>query len=201
MLAHLRGGGEFGPDWWRSGQLERRQNTFDDLYAVARALFARGLTTARQLAVYGVSSGATIAAAVAVQRPDLFGAAIAQAPVTDMFALVRDPITHMIAKLEDGDPDDPAMSQILRTWSPYQNVVDGTPYPAMLIDCDSNDPRCPTWHGRKLAARMQRATSSGRPVLLRVRTGAGRMAASEADRRTQQTEMLAFLADQLGLTI
>lgn len=198
-IAHVRGGGEFGPDWWRAGQLGRKQNGFDDLYAVAEDLVARGVTEPARLAVYGTSSGGTLAAVVAVKRPDLFRAAVPQVPLTDQFALVRDPLTWMIARLEDGDPTDPEWSRVLLSWSPYQNVVDGVAYPAVLLDCVSNEPRCPAWHGRKLAARMQRATSSGRPVLFRVRRSAGQRAVGEAAQNLQQAELLAFFVDQLGL--
>ncbi|MBK8597832.1 MAG: S9 family peptidase [Holophagales bacterium] len=199
VIAHVRGGGEFGPDWWRAGQLARKQNGFDDLYAVAEDLVARGVTMPGRLGVYGTSSGGTLAAVAAVKRPDLFRAAVPQVPITDQFALVRDPLTWMIARLEDGDPNEPEMSRVLLSWSPYQNVVDGVAYPAVLLDCVSNEPRCPAWHGRKLAARMQRATSSGRPVLLRVRRSAGQRAVGEAAQRLQQAELLAFFVDQLGL--
>lgn len=198
-LAHVRGGGEFGPQWWHAGRLTERQRALDDLYAVADDLVSRRITTPGHLAVHGVSHGGTLAAAAAVQRPGLFAAAVAQSPVTDLFGLTRDPITHMIAKLEDGDPNDPAMSHVLREWSPLQNVTEDIRYPAVLLDCSLNDPRCPPWHGRKLAARLQRATASDRPVLLRVRPTAGHAAAGEAARRARHAETLAFLADQLGL--
>lgn len=198
-IAHLRGGGELGPEWWHGGRLANKQNSFDDLYAVADDLVARGITTHAQLGVYGISSGGTVAAVAAVQRPDAFGAIAAQLPITDQFALVRDPITRIIARVEDGDPEDTTMSAMLRTWSPYQNVSDGVAYPAVLLDCGLADPRCPAWHGRKLAARLQRASSSGRPVLLRVRRNSGHQAVGEAARLQQQTELLTFLADQLGL--
>jgi len=199
VLAHLRGGGEFGPNWWRGGWQKQRQNTFDDLYAVAEDLCAREVTRPAQLGLYGISNGGKNAAAAAVQRPDLFAAVVAQAPLTDMFGLVRDPVAYMVAKMEDGDPCDPEMSKILRGWSPYQNVADGVAYPAMLIDCGLNDARRLPWHGRKLAARMQRATSSRRPILLRVRASADQAALTDAERHVQRSETLAFLAEQLGL--
>lgn len=200
VLAQLRGGGEFGPDWWRAGRLANRQNTLDDLYAVTADLCARGVSSPAQLGAYGVSNGGTIAAAAAVQRPDLFAAVIAQAPFTDLFGLVRDPIGLMVSKDECGDPAEPAMSRVLRAWSPYHNVIDGTAYPAVLLDCGLADPRSPPWHGRKLAARLQRASASGRPVLLRVRAGNGQAPVDEAARRLEQSERLAFLTDELGLT-
>jgi len=198
-IAHLRGGGELGPDWWRAGQLANKQNSFDDLYAVASDLIARGVTTHAQLGIYGISSGGTVAAVAAVHQPDRFRAVAAQLPTTDQFGLVRDPISLMIAKVEDGDPDDATMSTVLRSWSPYQNVAAGVGYPAVLLDCGLADPRCPAWHGRKLAARLQRATASGRPVLLRVRRNSGHRAVGEAAQVLQQAELLTFLADQLGL--
>jgi prolyl oligopeptidase len=198
-LAHVRGGGEFGPAWWHAGRLAQRQRALDDLYAVAHDLVVRRITTPGRMAVHGVSHGGTLAAAAAVQRPDLFAAAVVQSPVTDQFGLVRDPITHMIARLDDGDPNDPAMSHVLLEWSPLQNVVDDVRYPAMLLDCSLNDPRCPPWHGRKLAARLQRAAASGRPVLLRLRPTAGHAAAGEAARRSRHAETLAFFAEELGL--
>ncbi len=198
-LAHPRGGGELGPDWWHAGRLDNKPRAFEDLYAVAEHLCARGLTAPDRLGVYGISSGGTLAAVAAVSRPDLFRAAVPQVALTDAFGLVRDPISLMIAAAEDGDPRDPRASARLHAWSPYHNVKDGAAYPAVLLDCGAGDPRCPAWHGRKLAARLQRASSSGRPVLLRVRRNVGHRAVGEAARRRQQAELLAFLAAELGL--
>jgi prolyl oligopeptidase len=198
VLSHLRGGGEFGPPWWEQGRLQHKQNTFDDVFATAEDLIARGITTPRQLGVTGGSNGGVMAAVAAVQRPDLFRASSPEAPVTDLLARRRDPFT-MSATLDYGDPSDPAMAPIINRWSPYQNVRPGTDYPAMLIDCGANDPRCPPWHGRKLAARMQAASSSALPVLLRVRAGAGHGAVGHEDQTRQSAEILAFFAEYLGL--
>lgn len=140
-----------------------------------------------------------MAAVAAVQRPDLFQASVSQVPITDVLGRLRDPIS-MAATLDYGDPQDPVMAQVLRAWSPYQNIRDGVAYPAVLIDSGLNDPRCPPWHGRKFAARLQQATSSGRPVLLRVRAGAGHATVGRAAQRLLETETLAFLAEQLALS-
>jgi len=198
VLGHLRGGGEFGSDWWKQGRLEYKQNTFNDLYAVAEDLIARGITTQQQLGVTGGSNGGVMAAVAAVQRPDLFRASSPEAPITDLLGRVRDPFT-MAATLDYGDPSDPAMAQILERWSPYQNVEDGVAYPAMLIDCGANDPRCPPWHGRKLAARMQQANRGALPILLRVRADAGHGTVSKEEQMRQSAEVLAFFAEYLGL--
>jgi prolyl oligopeptidase len=195
----VRGGGELGLEWWRGGRRERRQRAFDDLHAVAEDLVSRGAAAPARLGVHGVSSGAQVAAAAAVQRPELFGAVVAQLPLTDPLALERDPVSLMVARVEDGDPRDPAMSPLLRAWSPYHNVREGVAYPAMLLDCSAADPRCPPWHGRKLAARLQAASSSGRPVLVRVRPSSGHRTVGAAARERQHAEQLAFLAAALGL--
>jgi prolyl oligopeptidase len=198
VLGHLRGGGEFGSRWWQQGRLEYKQNTFNDLYAIAEDLIARGITTSRQLGVTGGSNGGVMAAVASVQRPDLFRASSPEAPITDLLGRVRDPFT-MAATLDYGDPSDPAMARLLDGWSPYQNVRDGVAYPAMLIDCGANDPRCPPWHGRKLAARMQQASSGTLPILLRVRADAGHGTIGKDDQTRQSAEVLAFFAAYLGL--
>ncbi len=200
VLAHLRGGGEFGSQWWQEGRLKCKQNTFNDVYAIAQEVIRSGISSPRQLAVLGGSNGGTMAAVAAVQRPDLFQAAVPQVPITDVLGRLRDPIS-MAATLDYGDPLDPVMAKVLRAWSPYQNITDGVAYPAVLIDSGLNDPRCPPWHGRKFAAHLQQATSSGRPVLLRVRAGAGHGAVGRAAQRLQEAETLAFLAEQLALEL
>lgn len=200
VLAQLRGGGEYGTRWWEQGRMKLKQNSFNDVFAVAEDIIARGIATADRLGVIGGSNGGVMAAAVAVQRPDLFRASVPQVPISDILARVRDPIT-MVSTLDYGDPSDPEMAAIHFAWSPYQNIRDGVAYPAMLIDCGSNDPRCPPWHGRKLAARLQQASSNEHPVLLRVRAEAGHGPVGQEQRRRQSAEVLAFLADELGMAL
>jgi prolyl oligopeptidase len=200
VLAHLRGGGEFGSQWWQEGRLKCKQNTFNDVYAIAEEVIRSGISSPQQLAVLGGSNGGTMAAAAAVQRPDLFQATVPQVPITDVLGRLRDPIS-MASTLDYGDPLDPVMSKVLRAWSPYQNITDGVAYPSVLIDSGLNDPRCPPWHGRKFAARLQQASSSSRPVLLRVRAGAGHGAVGRGAQHLQEAETLAFLAEQLALTL
>lgn len=198
VLSHLRGGGEFGSNWWQQGRLKNKQNTFNNVYATAEDLIARGITTPRQLGITGGSNGGVMAAVAAIQRPDLFRASSPEAPIADVLGRRRDPFT-MAATLDYGDPSDAAMAQLLYGWSPYQNVKTGVDYPAMLIDCGVNDPRCPPWHGRKLAARMQAASSGALPILLRVRAGAGHGAVGHEEQTRQAAEVLAFFAEYLGL--
>jgi prolyl oligopeptidase len=201
VLAHLRGGAELGPQMWLDGRMQKKQNTFNDVYAIAEDLFARRITTASQLGAYGMSNGGVLVAAVTVQRPDLFRAGIAQVPLTDVLGSSRDLITHSIALLDYGDPHDAEMSEVLLAWSPCQNIKDGVNYPALLLDSGSNDPRCPPWHARKMAARMQQASVSPHPVLQCVRGGAGHGAVGIEAQRTQEADFLIFFADQLGLSL
>ena len=115
--------------------------------------------------------------------------------------LARDPISLAIATLDYGNPHDAEMSKVLRAWSPYQNVKDGERYPTLLLDSGSNDPRCPPWHVRKMAARMQQANAGSNPVLMRVRQNAGHGAVGAEAQHLQDADFLAFFADQLGLVL
>jgi len=148
-----------------------------------------------------MSNGGVLVAALVTQRPDLFRAGIAQVPITDVLGLARDPISLAIATLDYGNPHDAEMSKVLRAWSPYQNVKDGERYPTLLLDSGSNDPRCPPWHVRKMAARMQQANAGSNPVLMRVRQNAGHGAVGAEAQHLQDADFLAFFADQLGLVL
>lgn len=198
VLMHLRGGGELGPEMWHQGRLQHKQNTFNDVFAIAEDVIARGLSTPDMLGVIGGSNGGTMAAAIAVQRPELFRAVISQVPVTDPLARARDRIT-MSATLDYGDPRDPEMSEVLYAWSPYHNVRDGLSYPALLLDAGERDLRCPPWHVRKQAARMQPANAGPHPILMRVRADVGHGAGDVEGQRAQGADWLAFFIDQLGL--
>lgn len=197
-LAHLRGGGEHGTPWFEQGRMKLKQNSFNDVHAVAEDLIARGITASDRLGVTGGSNGGVMASAVAVQRPDLYRASIPVVPITDVLARVRNPIT-MVSTLDYGDPADPEMAEVIHRWSPYQNVRDDLAYPALLIDCGANDPRCPPWHGRKFAARVQQASTGDLPILLRVRADAGHGAVGKAQKIRQSADNLAFFAEHLGL--
>jgi len=197
-LPNLRGGGEYGSTWWVQGQLAYKQNTFDDLYATAETLIAAGVTSPDRLAVAGASNGGLLAAAACVQRGDLFRAVVALVPLTDMLRFPRDDYGREMSE-DYGDPEDARAAQVLRAYSPYHNVRRGTRYPATLVVCAANDIRCPPWHGRKLVARLQDATSGEAPILLRVWRDAGHLAATTAD-APRTAEWLGFVMAELGMT-
>jgi len=198
--AHLRGGGEFGREWWEQGRLRQKQNCYADLYAVAEDLIARGRTTSEQLAVSGGSNGGLMAGVAATQRPELWRAAIPRVPFLDVLGACREPFGRAAVVDELGDPDDADDAARLATFSPYQLVRDGTAYPAVYLDVGATDPRCPPWHGRKFAARLQEASSSEQPIFLRVWDNVGHGGATAKDAEiAQSTAWLAFVIDQLGM--
>ncbi len=195
IFPHLRGGGELGEAQWHDGRLERKQHTFDDLYAVAEALIADGVTASDRLGLVGASNGGLLAGAAVTQRPELFRVVVALVPLLDLMRHHRDPYVAEFA-VEYGDPGDPELGHVLLAYSPYHNVRDGERYPATLVVCGDSDIRCPAWHGRKFAARLQQATSSGRPVLFRVLTNAGHLSTVERSMH----EWLGFVMAELGMT-
>jgi prolyl oligopeptidase len=171
-IANLRGGGEFGEAWHRAGMRERKQNVFDDFAAAALYLGGAGLADPARIALVGGSNGGLLVAALATQRPELARAIVCLVPLTDM---LRFP-DFLIARLwiaEYGDPADPSDAAVLRAYSPYHNVRDGVPYPAMLIASAEDDTRVDPMHARKFGARVQAATASGLPVYVHVEPNAG----------------------------
>lgn len=198
VQANLRGGGELGEAWHRAGQLDKKQNVFDDYYAVAEALIADKIADTTTLAAHGRSNGGLLAAVAIAQRPDLFRAVVSSVPLTDMLRFDR----FLIARLwesEYGSPSDPTHFRWLHAYSPYHHVQLGTRYPGVLLTTAEGDTRVDPMHARKMAAALQHASASGYPVLLRTEIEAGhgqgkptRMVAEE------QADIYAFLLWQLG---
>ncbi len=171
-IPNIRGGGEYGEDWHQGGMLARKQNSFDDFIAAAEWLVGEGYTRPERLAAAGGSNGGLLMGAVLTQRPELFRAMVVQVPLLDMLRYHR----FLIARLwipEYGSPDDPEHFAWLRAYSPYHHVRGGTPYPAVLLATAESDTRVDPMHARKMAARLQAATASERPILLRLETKAG----------------------------
>jgi prolyl oligopeptidase len=154
VIAHIRGGGEFGTEWHLAAQREHRQRAFDDFIAVAEALIADGVTTAAQLGIRGDSNGGLLVAACMTQRPELFGAVVCEAPLLDMS---RYHLLHAGASWMDeyGDPDDPAEGAALAAYSPYHRVSADVVYPEVMFTTSTSDDRVHPGHARKMVAQMQ----------------------------------------------
>jgi prolyl oligopeptidase len=174
---------------------EHKQQVFDDFHAAGDWLVAQGLTTRELLAVRGGSNGGLLMGAAITQRPDLCAAVVCAVPLLDM---VRFHL-FLIAKLwipEYGDPDVADEFAWLYAYSPYHHVVDGTCYPAVLIETGEEDSRVDPAHARKFAARLQAATSCGgeHPVLVRIEAKAGHGVGKPAGRQADElADVLAFV--------
>jgi prolyl oligopeptidase len=202
-VANMRGGGEYGEDWHRGGMLDNKQNVFDDFIAAAEWLVDNGYTRPEKLAIQGASNGGLLVGAALTQRPDLFRAVLCGFPDVD---ILRFPYytrnNNAPALLEYGNSLVPEEFEFIRTWSPYQNVVDGTPYPAVMFTTGDLDTRVPPLGARKMTARLQHATTSGYPVILRYHPKAGHAGGRGVpmSRRIEDTAMeLAFVVQQLGI--
>jgi prolyl oligopeptidase len=198
-VPNLRGGGEYGEAWHQAGMLALKQNTFDDFIAGAEYLIREGYTRPARLAVAGGSNGGLLMGAVLTQRPDLFRAVVIQVPLLDMLRFHR----FLIARLwipEYGSAEDPGQFRCLRAYSPYHQVVDGTRYPAVLLATAESDTRVDPMHARKMAARLQAATASEHPVLLRLETRAGHGAGKPVSKVLDElVDTWSFIAMELGI--
>ena len=199
--ANLRGGGEFGEDWHAQGALTRKQNVFDDFQAVAERLIAEKYTDRDHLAILGGSNGGLLMGAALTQRPELYRAVVSLVGIYDMLRVELDP-NGLFNTTEYGSVKDPAQFKALYAYSPYHRVKDGTAYPAIFMATGETDGRVNPAHSRKMIARLQSATSSGRPVYLSINAHAGHGIGSALSIRVnQEADMYAFLFDQLGMKL
>jgi len=198
-VANIRGGGEFGETWHREGSLKLKQNSFDDFSACARRIMALGYATREKLALMGGSNGGLLMGAMITQHPDLARAVVSLVGLYDMLRVERTP-NGAYNVPEFGTVKDPDMFRVLHGYSPYHRVLDRTAYPSILMVTGENDPRVDPWHSRKMIARLQAATSSPFPVLLRTNPAAGHGRGTPlTDQIDEYTDMLVFLMRELGL--
>jgi prolyl oligopeptidase len=197
--ANLRGGAEYGEAWHAAGKLTKKQNVFDDFAAAARYLIDKKYTSPAKLAIEGGSNGGLLMGAELTQHPELFRAVVAYAGWYDMLRVEASPNGEFNIP-ELGSVSDPEQFKALYAYSPYHHVVDKTHYPAVLFITGDNDGRVDPMHSRKMTARLQAATSSNLPILLRTNSTTGHGAGSAQDARIQQeTDFFTFLFAQLNM--
>ncbi|MDN5762665.1 MAG: prolyl oligopeptidase family serine peptidase [Microlunatus sp.] len=201
VIANLRGGGEFGTQWYHDGRLDKKQNVFDDAIAVAQDLIGRGVTTAAQLAVEGRSNGGLLVGALITQRPDLFAAAVTGVGVLDLLRFHL--FTVGAAWTSDfGDPDDPSDFEAVLAYSPLHAITPGTRYPATLVLTGDHDDRVVPLHSHKFTATLQAAQAGEAPVLTRIETATGHGAGKPASLvAAEWADVLAFCAQHTGLVV
>ncbi|MEP7063120.1 MAG: prolyl oligopeptidase family serine peptidase [Betaproteobacteria bacterium] len=198
-VAHVRGGGEFGEDWHKAGYKSTKSNTWNDAIACAEWLIANKYATPSRLAIQGGSAGGIFVGRSITERPDLFAAALDQVPVSDSLRMEFS---------SNGVPNIPEFGSVkteegfkaLLEMSAYHHVKDGTKYPAVLVETGFNDPRVDAWEAGKMAARLQAATTSGKPILLRIDYDAGHgFGSTKKQRYAERADNFAFLFWQFGV--
>jgi prolyl oligopeptidase len=198
-VAHVRGGGENGQDWYKAGFKETKSNTWNDAIACAQWLIDNKVTSPARLAIMGGSAGGIFVGRSITERPDLFAAAIDDVPASD-FLRAEFSANGVPNIPEFGSVTTEAGFKALYAMSPYHHVKDGEKYPAVLVASGFNDPRVDAWEPAKMAARLQAATSSGKPVLLRIDYDAGHgYGTSKTQAYEERADMFAFLFWQFGV--
>ena len=199
VIANLRGGGEYGSDWYDDGRLDAKQHVFDDVIAVAEHLVETGVTTPAQLALHGRSNGGLLVGAAMTQRPDLFAVALPTVGVLDILRFHL--FTIGAAWMSDyGNPDDPHDFEVELAYSPLHNVREGTSYPATLVATGDHDDRVVPLHSHKLTATLQRAQAGSAPILTRIEVSTGHGAGKPAQvQAAEWADLLAFAAHHTGL--
>ncbi|MDX3098992.1 prolyl oligopeptidase family serine peptidase [Streptomyces sp. ME19-03-3] len=201
-VAHVRGGGEGGPDWHRAGRRRLKINAITDTIDAARWLIEQGYASPESLAIGGASNGGLIASAAAIMAPDLFRACVVRHPVVDPFD--PDSASREAWLEEYGNPLDPLDRTAVEAYAPLSNLRAGTCYPAFLIMVGLKDRRVPSRHARRLAERLRQSTSSPlstHPVILYVSPEGGHFGPSQRDSLDWHTNRLLFLAQTLNLEV
>ena len=194
-----RGSSAYGEDWYKAGYKTTKPNTWRDAVAGAEWLLANKYTSTPKMSIMGGSAGGIFVGRSITDRPDLFGAAVDQVPVSDL----------MRAEFSaNGVPNIPEFGTVkteegfkgLFAMSSYHWVKDGVKYPAVLLTTGFNDPRVDSWEAGKLAARLMAATASGRPILLRIDFDEGHgMGSTKKAAYEERADTFAFLFWQAGV--
>ncbi len=197
-LPNLRGGNEYGEAWHKAAMFENKQNVFDDLYAAAEYLIANKYTSPQHFAIRGRSNGGLLMGAAMTQRPDLFGAIWCGYPLLDMLRYQRFEFGRLWTT-EYGNAENPKDFAYIAKYSPYQNVKQGTKYPAIMFFTGDNDTRVDPMNARKMTALMQAtqtqqqdSSSKARPILLHYSIKGGHSAG------VSMTQLVQDYADEMA---
>jgi prolyl oligopeptidase len=199
-LPNLRGGGEYGREWHEAGIKEHKQNVFDDFLSAAQTLIDAKYTEARKIAIEGRSNGGLLIGAALTQRPDLFGAAVAQVGVLDMLRFHKFTI-GWAWESDYGSSDTPDGFQYLFKYSPLHHIKKGACYPPILVTTGDHDDRVVPGHSFKFVATLQAAQPCANPVLIRIETKAGHGAGKSISKTiAEDSDVLAFLWNSTNWT-
>ena len=200
-LPNIRGGSEFGVEWHNAAKRRNRQTAYDDFLSGAEWLIKTGRTAHGKLTIFGGSNSGLLVGAALTQRPDLFRAAVCMVPLLDMLRYHLFDNAH-VWRDEFGTVDDADDFAALAKYSPYHQVQDGVAYPATMLVSGDADRHCNPLHARKMTARLQAANFSERPIFLDYNKARGHSPVLPlTDRVEALTDRMAFLCDQLGLSV
>lgn len=198
--ANVRGSGAYGDPWYRAGFKASKPNTWKDGIACAKYLIEQGYASPKTLGIWGTSAGGIFVGRSVTAAPALFAAAIFDVGVLDAVR-VETTANGVTNVSEFGTVKDPQEFRALLEMSTYHQIEDGVAYPAVLLVHGMNDPRVDVWQSAKAAARLQAASSSKRPVLLRLDKQAGHGVGSTARQAySQRADIYSFLLWQFGKT-
>ena len=199
VVANIRGGGEFGEEWHKAGNLTKKQNVFDDFAAAAEYLTNEKWTRPEKLAILGGSNGGLLMGAMITQHADLVRAVVSAVGIYDMLRVELAP-NGAFNVTEFGTVKDPEQFKALYAYSPYHRVADGTNFPSILFMTGANDGRVAPYHSRKMVARLDEANKSSNPILLRTSTSSGHgIGTALSERIKQLADEYSFLFAQLEM--
>ncbi|NYF25383.1 prolyl oligopeptidase family protein [Sporosarcina sp. JAI121] len=202
VVANLRGGGEFGEEWYKAGTLERKQNVFDDFIAAAEWLIEHNYTNSKKIAIMGGSNGGLLVATCITQRPDLFGAALCLVPVTDMLRYHKFTVGRYWVTDYGNAETSKEHFEFMYNYSPLHNVIKGVEYPPTLVTTADTDDRVVPLHAMKYAATLQAGQQGDNPILLRVEKNAGHgLGKPTVKIIEEQTDMYTFLFKTMEIEI
>ena len=198
-IANMRGGSEYGEAWHRAGMLDKKQNVFDDFLSAAEYLIQKKFIDPQRFAIHGRSNGGLLMGAAMTQRPDLFQVVICGVPLLDMIRYQRFRMARLWIS-EYGSSENEEDFQWIHAYSPYHRVKDGESYPATIIYTADADSRVDPMHALKMVARLQAASASDAPIVLRYDTEAGHGGGKPLSKVVDEwVDIWSFAFDQLGI--
>jgi oligopeptidase B len=202
-IAHIRGGGDMGRDWYDQGKMLNKKNTFTDFISVAEYLVSKKYTSADRLVATGGSAGGLLMGAITNMRPDLFKAIVTYVPFVDVITTMSDPTIPLVVPeyTEWGNPSNKEQYVYMKSYSPYDNIAPKN-YPAILVRTSFWDSQVPYWEPAKYVAKL-RATKTDHNILLlktEIEAGGHGGKSGRYDSLHEDAFDYAFILEQVGIT-